>query len=236
MELLIPGWMLLLAVGIGGAVGGFFIVVLVWRTYSRTDMARHNHMARMIKELRRKHNDYSDISGEDVFSDGNYSLTSVRTTGLNNGREQVYTRRSPSMSFNSQIQQNLILWAKRVLVALGEVPELGKFSIESKHSPYPFRIINTGSDGLIHLYAYDNLDEQSYSPNVVCHLDLPAWIIRDLPVSVLESKVKGVEAPKLVCTRSECPNSDGGDQGLSFNFSTRTCTLCGAAAREVEED
>lgn len=67
MELVIPGWMVLAAAAVGGAVGAFFALALIWRMYTDTDSARHSYMAREIAGLRRRHNDYTDVQMEDPF-------------------------------------------------------------------------------------------------------------------------------------------------------------------------
>ncbi len=64
MQLLIPGWMLLVAVGIGGAVGAAAVVFSFLRVYVDTDRARHNYMARQIAGLRAKHNDYERLEAD----------------------------------------------------------------------------------------------------------------------------------------------------------------------------
>jgi hypothetical protein len=97
MELLIPGWMVLSAAALGGAAGGFVVVGLVWREYTRMDMARHNYMARMLTELRSKHNDWSDLSGEDIFRDGKYSLSERIMHHL---LDRLYARGRPSKPTN----------------------------------------------------------------------------------------------------------------------------------------
>lgn len=64
MQLLIPPWMVLAAAGIGGFLGGFVFLALVWKMYLDTDSARHNYMARQIAGLRSKHNDYERLQAD----------------------------------------------------------------------------------------------------------------------------------------------------------------------------
>lgn len=66
MELLIPGFLVLIAAALGGFIAVFTFVILYFKIRSSTNTARHNYMARQlrrredaIKQLR-KRNDDSD--------------------------------------------------------------------------------------------------------------------------------------------------------------------------------
>jgi hypothetical protein len=83
------------------------------------------------------------------------------------------------------IEKSLLLWAKRVLAALGEVPQLGQFSIESTHSPYEFWAYTNKGEGLVHLKASDRGTGKAYSPEEICSFALPAWTINSIPVESL---------------------------------------------------
>lgn len=56
-----------IAFAIGGGIGAFIFLALVWRFYVDTDSARHSYMAREIAGLRQRHNDYTDVQHLDPF-------------------------------------------------------------------------------------------------------------------------------------------------------------------------
>lgn len=66
MELLIPGWMVLTAAGLGGGIGAAVVVFSFLRVYIDTDTARHNYMAHQLAGVRRRNNDYEHV-GADPF-------------------------------------------------------------------------------------------------------------------------------------------------------------------------
>lgn len=64
MELLIPGWMVVLAAAVGAGIGAFLTIALIWRIYTDTDSARHNYMARQLSGVRRRNNDWEPADAD----------------------------------------------------------------------------------------------------------------------------------------------------------------------------
>lgn len=67
IEFTIPLWPIFIAVMLGAVVSVLAFIILMWRFYQATDMARHSAMARQVHALRRKYNDWSDLTGLDPF-------------------------------------------------------------------------------------------------------------------------------------------------------------------------